>query len=408
VAPSLWSESGAPPAWHAPFRRIEAAQLVTLKTGKQDFLQPSDSSKPTRQAASQRVYPCSTEPAPAAGGRGTLLTSSCIAFNPVEGRSLGRIASGEIAYHHRDSCELLKDTDLALARAKVEGRSRAVVFTPALRTETERRLSIAGEIRTALEVGQIVPFYQPKVCLTQRTIVGFEALARWQHPEKGLLTPGYFGSAFDDPELATAIGDRMLRQVAADLRAWLDRDLTAGRAALNLASAEFRKPDLAGAILAILAEHSVPASLFEVEVTETVFLGRGSEAVPVMLQKSDEAGVMITLDDFGTGFASLTHLKQFPVGHIKVDQSFVRDMERDHDDAAIVAAVIGLGRNLGMQVTAEGVETAGQADRLRTLGCNYAQGYHYAKPMTGLRVPWFLQSWRAEPDLGSDRTKRSA
>ena len=115
--------------------------------------------------------------------------------------------------------------------------------------------------------------------------------------------------------------------------------------------------------------------------------------MPATLQKLHEAGVLITLDDFGTGFASLTHLKQFPVGHIKVDQSFVREMERNSDDAAIVAAVIGLGRSLGAQVTAEGVETLGQVQRLGALGCDYAQGYHYAKPMAGSRVPYFLANW---------------
>ncbi|MGH1587302.1 diguanylate cyclase domain-containing protein [Methylobacterium phyllosphaerae] len=298
--------------------------------------------------------------------------------------------------HHREPRELMKDADIALYRAKVQGRNRAVVFAPEMRAETERRVSIAAEVRAALNAGQIVPYYQPKVCLTTGAVVGFEALARWQHPEKGLLTPGYFGSAFDDPELATAIGDRMLRQVAADLRAWQERGLNPGRTAVNFSSAEFRRPDLAGSILSVLEEHGVPASQFEVEVTETVFLGHGTENVPATLQQLHDAGVLVTLDDFGTGFASLTHLKQFPVGHIKVDQSFVRDMERDEDDTAIVAAVVGLGRSLGVQVTGEGVETTGQAQRLSAMGCDYAQGYRYAKPMAGSRVPRFLQNWTTE------------
>ncbi|MGW5841044.1 diguanylate cyclase domain-containing protein [Methylorubrum extorquens] len=304
---------------------------------------------------------------------------------------------GVAAYpdHHRSPHDLLKDADIALYRAKVQGRNRAVVFTPEMRAETERRVSVASEVRAALAAGQIVPFYQPKVCFSTGAIVGFEALARWEHPAKGLLTPGYFGSAFDDPELATAIGDRILRQVAADLREWRQRGLGPGRIAVNFASAEFRKPDLAGSILAVLNEHSVPASLFEVEVTETVFLGHGSENVPATLERLRAAGVLITLDDFGTGFASLTHLKQFPVGHLKVDQSFVRNMEQDSDDAAIIAAVVGLGRSMGVKVTAEGVETEGQAKRLSVLGCDYAQGYRYAKPMAGSRVPWFLTHWKA-------------
>ena len=253
-----------------------------------------------------------------------------------------------------------------------------------------------------------MPFYQPKVCFTTGKVVGFEALARWQHPEKGLLTPGYFGSAFEDPELATAIGDSMIRQVAADLREWQTRGLTPGRVAVNFASAEFRKPDLAGDILAVLNEHGVPPGQFEVEVTETVFLGHGTENVPATLQQLHDAGVLITLDDFGTGFASLTHLKQFPVGHIKVDQSFVREMEQNHDDAAIVAAVVGLGRSLGAQVTAEGVETVGQAQRLQAMGCDYAQGYHYAKPMAGSRVPWFLENWTADPVVEESQKLRLA
>jgi diguanylate cyclase (GGDEF)-like protein len=295
--------------------------------------------------------------------------------------------------HHREPRELLKDADIALFRAKALGRNRAVVFTPEMRAETEQRVSIAEEVRAALDAGQIVPYYQPKVCFATGQIVGFEALARWQHPEKGLRTPGYFKSAFEDPELATAIGDCMLRQVAADTRAWRDRGLSFGRITVNFAMAEFRKPDLAGNILDVLRTYEVPASQFEVEVTETVFLGHGSESVPGTLQRLHDSGVLITLDDFGTGFASLTHLKQFPVGHIKVDQSFVRNLEQDEGDAATVAAVIGLGRRLGMQVTAEGVEARGQAQQLSAMGCDYAQGYLYAKPMAGSRVPSFLQSW---------------
>jgi len=298
--------------------------------------------------------------------------------------------------HHRESHELMKDADIALYHAKAKGRNGVVVFAPEMRAETERRVQIASEVQTAVVAGHIVPFYQPKVCFSTGAIVGFEALARWQHPERGLLTPGYFGSAFDDPELATAIGESILRQVACDLREWQERGLAPCRVAVNFSSAEFRKTDLAATILTVLNEYGVPANLFEVEVTETVFLGNGTEDVPATLQQLQDAGVLITLDDFGTGFASLTHLKQFPVGHLKVDQSFVRNMEQDKGDAAIVAAVVGLGRSLDMKVTAEGVETAGQAIRLREMGCDYAQGYRYSKPMASSRVPWFLRNWNSE------------
>ena len=130
--------------------------------------------------------------------------------------------------------------------------------------------------------------------------------------------------------------------------------------------------------------------------------------MPQTLQRLHDAGVLVTLDDFGTGFASLTHLKQFPVGHIKVDQSFVRNMEKDPDDAAIVAAVIGLGHSLDLQVTAEGIETRGQAEQLVRMGCDYAQGYLYAKPMIGARIPWFLRNWTGAAQGAPEAQRASA
>ena len=310
--------------------------------------------------------------------------------------------------HHTDLRELLKDADIALSQAKARGRDRVVVFSAAMRVDALRRLRIAAEVRAALAAGQIVPYYQPKVCLTTGRIVGFEALARWRHPERGLLTPGYFGSAFEDPELSTAIGDRILETAAADMRVWNARGIDFGRVAVNFAAAEFRKPDLAGMILDVLSRFGVPATQFEVEVTETVFLGAGAETVPATLARLHASGMSIALDDFGTGFASLTHLKQFPVDHIKVDQSFVRDLDRDPDNAAIVAAVIGLGQNLGMKVTAEGVETVEQAQHLAAMGCDDAQGYLYAKPIAGARVPWLLKTWDPDAFVGRKVPARSA
>ncbi|KQP38247.1 hypothetical protein ASF49_04310 [Methylobacterium sp. Leaf104] len=310
--------------------------------------------------------------------------------------------------HHRDGLELLKDADIALYRAKASGRNRAVLFDPSMRAESERRVGLIAEIRAGIEAGAFLPFYQPKVCLRTGAVVGFEALARWQHPTRGLVTPGYFGPVFEDPELATALGDCLLRQIAADMRAWLGDALAFGRVAVNFASAEFRRADLAGHVLDVLDQFEVPAAAFELEITETVFLGQGSQCVPQTLQRLRDAGVLVTLDDFGTGFASLTHLKQFPVGHIKVDQSFVRNMEKDRDDAAIVAAVIGLGHSLGLQVTAEGIETLGQAEQLVRMGCDYAQGYLYAKPMIGTRIPWFVRNRSGAAPVAPEAQRASA
>ncbi|MDP3318038.1 MAG: EAL domain-containing protein, partial [Bosea sp. (in: a-proteobacteria)] len=328
------------------------------------------------------------------------------------GRALSTKASiGVAAFpeHHRDPVELMKDADIALYRAKEGGRSRAVVYSPAARDLMERRVSILREVRQGLEAAEFFPHYQPKVSLATGEIVGFEALARWRHPTLGLLTPAYFGSAFDDQEISTALATAMIGQVASDMRAWLDQGLEFGRVAVNLASADFADRTLATRIMALLDAADVPTSHFEIEVTETVFLGRQTEGAAAVLSECHKAGISIALDDFGTGFASLTHLKQFPVDHIKIDQSFVRNLETDRDDAAIVAAVVGLGRNMGMRITAEGVENAGQADRLREAGCDFGQGYFYAKPAFAERVPWMIRNGSpARPEGPRRRVLRQA
>ena len=295
--------------------------------------------------------------------------------------------------HDRDPVELMKDADLALYAAKAQGRNRAVAYCQTMRTGMERRVTVARDIRAAIDSRLIVPFYQPKVCLRNGAIKGFEALARWKHPRDGLLTPAAFASVFEDVELAVAIGERMIEQVAADVRRWRDEGLDCGRIAVNLSSAEFGQPNLAGNILDILSAAGVEPKSLAVEVTETVFLGQNSGLVTETLKTLHDAGIRISLDDFGTGYASLTHLKQFPVDEIKVDQSFVRGLEMRPEDVAIVSAVVGLGASLGLEVVAEGVETRGQANQLRDMGCDFGQGYLFSKPVASTRVHWLLREW---------------
>jgi EAL domain-containing protein (putative c-di-GMP-specific phosphodiesterase class I) len=181
--------------------------------------------------------------------------------------------------------------------------------------------------------------------------------------------------------------------VTSDMRRWLNSRTSFGHVAINLSHTEFVQPSLAEDILRILDLAKVPPKHFEIEITEKVLLDAQSHAVSSALDRFCARGVQIALDDFGTGYASLTHLKQFPVNHIKIDQSFVRGIEESPDDEAIVSAVVGLGRSLNLKVTAEGVETAGQAQRLREMGCGSAQGYLYASPMAGADVPGFLSGW---------------
>lgn len=312
-------------------------------------------------------------------------------------------ASGGIALYpdHGDSAaELMKDAETALYAAKSQDRNHALLYDPAMRELIAVRAQITAEMRAALEDEQIVPYYQPRVDLRTGAIIGFEALARWRHPVRGLLAPGAFASAFDNPELALGIGRRMARDMLADLRAWLDEGLDPGSVAINLSPADFGEEGLAGRLLDLLRDAGVPPRHFTVEVTESVFLGKGGGAVASALQALNAGGVRIALDDFGTGFASLTHLKQFPVDEIKIDRSFIMDAPTDADDAAIVTAVIGLGRALDLDVVAEGVETAEQAQFLRERGCVEAQGFLFGKPMVASRATALL---RAQARARADR-----
>lgn len=279
---------------------------------------------------------------------------------------------------------LFRQAQSALHAAKQTARRGGApvqLFDQELAQGGARRAGMAAQIARALDQREIIPYYQPKIDLDTGLICGFEALARWRHPERGVLTPAVFGSAFDIPELARDIGRAMARQVLADLRGWIDAGLAVGPVALNLAAADFSEGGLAWSLPDLLAESGVPARFCAVEVTERVFLGEGGGAVAGALSYLDRAGIRIALDDFGTGYASLVHLKQFPVSEIKIDRSFISDLETDAEDAAIVAALLGLARALSLDVTAEGVETETQAAFLRDHHCELAQGFLFAKPM---------------------------
>lgn len=289
--------------------------------------------------------------------------------------------------------ELRKRADLALYSSKAAGRSVFTPFRAAMREDTQKIASALEVAGRAVAFDWIVPFYQPKVNLGSGTLAGFEALLRWHHPRTGIQSPAAIAPAFDDTDLGIAIGERMRSCVLKHIRAWLDAGIATGRIAINASAAEFRRDDYAERVLDELSRAGISTSCLEVEVTEGVFLGYGSEFVERALRKLNAAGVTIALDDFGTGYASLSHLKQFPVDVLKIDRSFVSDMETDASDAAVVKAVLSLGQNLGIRVVAEGVEMAAQAALLRDERCDLGQGYYFGRPMPGSDVPRFISSW---------------
>ena len=219
-------------------------------------------------------------------------------------------------------------------------------------------------------------------------VTGFEALMRWDHPTRGVLTPDKFLIGFEDQELSLALGEVALDGAMSQMRAWLDDGIEFGRIAVNLSGSQFRRGGLVESILGKLERWGVPADRLTLEVTENVYIWAGaSDVVADTIRALHSSGILIALDDFGTGYASLTNLKQFPIDRLKIDRSFIRDL----DDPAIVAAVLSLGSNMGMKVVAEGVEDADQVRLLRAMGCDQAQGYFFGRPMPAKEVPEFLR-----------------
>nr|WP_237182417.1 EAL domain-containing protein [Roseomonas marmotae] len=301
-----------------------------------------------------------------AGGRVFHLTCSA-------GLAFGAAASGA-AFDM-----LLSDADLANQRAKAAGGSQCLLFDSSIRAEYEGRRLLAEEIGRAAREGEFELHYQPQIRLADGALVGAEALLRWRHPLRGLLPPAAFLEALEASPQAVAVGDWIIDEACRQASEWRRAGLEL-RIGVNLFGGQLRAGDLAGRIGAALARRGLPPEALELELTENIAL-RQDEEVLRPLRSLRERGIGIALDDFGTGFASLTTLKNFPLTHIKIDRSFISNITGNTHDLAIVEAVLTLGRRLGLQVIAEGVETAEQEAILAAHGCAEGQGYRYGRPM---------------------------
>lgn len=303
------------------------------------------------------------------------------------------MGASSFPYQGSDRAELIKYADIALYLAKNAGRGISEIFEPAMRTDVQRRLSMLGLARAAIDDDRIIANYQPKVDLRTGSLDGFEALLRWCHPGKGLQTPDTIAGAFHDQVLAAEISDRMIEMVLADMCRWADAGVPFGHVAINAAAAEFKSGAFADKLLGRLHRANLPASLVQLEVTETVFLGRGAERVEDALKALSNEGIGIALDDFGTGYASLSHLNKFPVSVLKIDRSFISTLETRPADAMIVRSIIKLGRSLGMRIVAEGIETQAQAEFLRKHRCHAGQGYLFGKAVAPSEISSLVTTW---------------
>jgi diguanylate cyclase (GGDEF)-like protein len=286
--------------------------------------------------------------------------------------------------------ELLLAADLALTKAKSSPAGTTVLFTPALRDTVRQEHELNADIRRAVRGGEFELFYQPQVRLGDYRIIGLEALLRWRHPEKGILLPAAFLPVLKKSPIASHLGNWVIEQAASDIAA-LNRDRGADeqiRVAVNLFSRQFGSGDVASTIVSALERHQVSTHLFEIEVTERVVLRNDDGSILSTLTRLRDLGCPIAFDDFGTGYASLSVLKKFPISRLKIDREFVENLERSPGDSAIVDAVLFLGRTFGMSITAEGIEHEKQASILSARGCDEGQGFLFgrAKPLDEIRA----------------------
>ena len=289
---------------------------------------------------------------------------------------------------HRTADELLRDADLAMYRAKASGGGCYAVFDAAMHHAAVERLRLETELRRAVERREFRAWYQPIVSLDTRQVAGFEALVRWQHPDRGLLPPGAFLPVAEEIGLVTHIDEFILAEACRQGREWQRArpDGATPTISVNLSAKSLGSHDLVTRVADVLATTGLPAGALRLEVTESVAVSDAAR-VRTILQELRALGVRVSLDDFGTGYCSLSYLQQFPVDTLKIDRSFVaRITGEEESEGEIVRLIVGLARTLGIEVVAEGTETEAQVDYLARLGCGYAQGYYFSRPVEASQI----------------------
>ncbi len=280
---------------------------------------------------------------------------------------------------------LIRNADIALYRAKSSGRRTYQFFEKEMDRKLQERRTLAADLRRAFTAGEFEVYYQPLIDLKSDRVSGFEALIRWHHPVRGMVSPVEFIPVLEEMGLIVQVGEWVLQQACREAAKWPD-DI---RVAVNLSPVQFRSPNLVQAVLGALAHSGLSAYRLELEVTESVLLAETDANIDI-LHRLRALGTRVSMDDFGTGYSSLGYLRSFPFDKIKIDRSFVSDMASRPDCFAIVRAIVGLGSNLGVTTTAEGVENADQLDRLRLEGCDEVQGYLFSRPEPASAIPGLI------------------
>ena len=305
----------------------------------------------------------------------------------VDGRTLVTTVSIGVALYPHDGAdmgELLRHSDTAMYQAKDRGRNNFQLFAPGMDKRLKERIAIEASLRTALSSRQLDVHYQPIVDIESQRVVALEALLRWKHPNHGYVRPERFVNVAEEAGLIVPMGDFVLQRAIEDTVRWRQAGATIVPVAINVSAVQLQRSNLAESISRLTKQHGLEPSMLQVELTESAVFerreGRAHEASQDAVAKLRELGVHIAIDDFGTGYSSLSYLKRWRVDTLKIDRSFVRDLVTDMSDLAIVSAIIAMAKYLHIKVVAEGIEGWPQLEKLRQLGCSYAQGYLFARP----------------------------
>ena len=321
----------------------------------------------------------------------------------VDGHELATTASIGIAMYPHDGDDfdaLLQKADTAMYRAKSEGRNTYRFYDEHMNAEALQRLNIRNGLRKALDSGQFLLHYQPQIDLRSGRLQGVEALVRWQHPVWGMVSPAQFIPIAEESGLIVQLGTWVVQEACAQAARWHGQGWSALTMGVNLSAVQFQRGDVEAVVASALSASGLPAGALELELTESVLMS-DPDAVQGRLRALTSMGVRLAIDDFGTGYSSLSYLKRFAVNRLKIDQSFVRELARNPEDLAIVRAIIQMASSLGLETIAEGVETEQVATLLLELGCQQAQGYWIARPMTADAFAQWRMAYVATKETGA-------
>jgi predicted signal transduction protein with EAL and GGDEF domain len=323
----------------------------------------------------------------------------------IDGRDLYITPSIGISVFPHDGAtikELMQNADLAMYDAKAKGRDNYQFFKKEMNTVAQEKHLMESDLRSAIDREEFLLHYQPQIDVATGRVVGVEALVRWQHPFRGFVQPDMFIGIAEDTGLILPLGAWVLKTACLQSAAWTAAGLPPMRMAVNLSARQFRQDNLPKLVADTIAETGIAPHLLELEITESVAMDNPEET-NLHLRRFKEMGVELAIDDFGTGYSSLSYLKLYPVNRLKIDRSFVKDIETSADDSAIAEATISLAHALGKEVVAEGVETEGQLNFLRKQKCDIIQGYYYSRPLPAAELAEFLRKYF--PEKGCEETQ---